>query len=236
MNQENRVFFHRAKVKKEPILSPYKKLLYTLIIVVFIAMVTRYFIWWIQPQHIPTNWYNSPLHIIDIILFSLLTFVVFIGSLASTAVWFPFWFSSRPNYLIPPKGFRVAFLTCFVPGKEPISMLKKTLNAIKNVRYPHDTWVLDEGNSREVKDICGKIGAYHFSRKGRRRFNHGIFRTRTKAGNHNAWRHHYEHNYDIVAQIDMDHLTGRITLTSNSAGVTDFLKYFLYTPRNLSGS
>ena len=34
----------------------------------------------------------------------------------------------------------------------------------------------------------------------------GQFRARTKAGNHNAWRAEHEHDYDVVAQMDPDHV------------------------------
>jgi hypothetical protein len=38
-----------------------------------------------------------------------------------------------------------------VPGDEPVEMLEKTLQAMKDVEYDHDNWVLDEGNDSSVK-------------------------------------------------------------------------------------
>jgi len=160
-------------------------------------------LWWFLPQHVPTNW--NAYHTADLVLFGLLSFVVFIRYFSLVGVWTSILSMAAPSYLPPQKNLRVAFLTCYVPGKEPVSMLRETLMAIKRVRYPHDTWVLDEGNSEEVKILCQELGVYHYSRKGSRRFNTGIFRKKTKAGNHNAWRFHHDHKYDVVAQIDMDH-------------------------------
>ncbi len=69
-------------------------------------------------------------------------------------------------------------------------MLEKTLTAMKNADYPHDTWVLDEGNEAEVKVLCEKLGVNHFSRKQYPYYNQkgGMFRRKTKAGNLNSWR------------------------------------------------
>jgi hypothetical protein len=67
-------------------------------------------------------------------------------------------------------------------------------------RYPHDTWVLDEGDSAEVQRLCEEIGVWHFSRKGRPPYNtvEGPFKVMTKGGNHNAW-------YDWCAENGIDY-------------------------------
>ncbi len=76
------------------------------------------------------------------------------------------------------------------------------------VEYPHDTWVLDEGDDPEVKALCARIGVNHFSRKGIERYNQksGSFTAKTKGGNQNAWRDSHEWRYDFVAQMDVDHV------------------------------
>lgn len=141
-------------------------------------------------------------------IYLLLTFVVYIGIIIRLTNWFIFWHVAHPKHITPKKGYKVAFLTCFVPGSEPISMLRKTLVAMKNVRYDHDTWVLDEGNSDEVKQLCKELDVKHFSRKGIAKYNqdHGSFTKKTKGGNLNSWRDTHEKAYDFVAQVDMDHV------------------------------
>jgi hypothetical protein len=69
----------------------------------------------------------------------------------------------------PDTSLRVAFLTTIVPGKEPIEMAERTLRAAQEIVYGGklDVWLLDEGDSSEVKDMCGRLGVRHFSRKDR---------------------------------------------------------------------
>lgn len=106
----------------------------------------------------------------------------------------------------PEAGHRVAFLTTFVPGSEPVAMLRNTLQAMVAADYPHDTWVLDEGDDDDVRRICSELGVKHFSRRGVADWNQadGPFAARTKGGNHNAWYAAHGDDYDIVAQVDTD--------------------------------
>jgi cellulose synthase/poly-beta-1,6-N-acetylglucosamine synthase-like glycosyltransferase/beta-mannanase len=184
-----------------------QKVVFALLVFSTCYFIARYFLWWIQAPHVPTN-FSPSLHVLDYVLFFLLSFVVFIGPLLRISTWFALWHMKKPVPMSPPPGLRVAFLTCYVPGKEPLEMLENTLIAMRDVSYPHDTWVLDEGDSSEVKLLCQRLGVSHFSRKGIEKYNgeKGLYRTKTKAGNHNAWRDIYEDTYDIVAQVDMDHV------------------------------
>lgn len=97
-----------------------------------------------------------------------------------------------------------------VPGKEPLELIERTLRAMKRLEYDGtvDVWLLDEGNDPGVAAACRAIGAKHFSRKDIERYNtlSGEFKARTKAGNHNAWRDAHEADYDVVAQMDPDHV------------------------------
>ena len=115
-----------------------------------------------------------------------------------------------PVYMTPEKGLRVALLTTIVPSKEPLEIVENTLQAMKKVRYDGvvDVWILDEGNDQRVKDMATRIGVRHFSRHGIDKYNQasGEFKAKTKAGNHNSWRAEHEDSYDIVAQMDPDHV------------------------------
>jgi cellulose synthase/poly-beta-1,6-N-acetylglucosamine synthase-like glycosyltransferase len=75
--------------------------------------------------------------------------------------------------------------------------------------YPHDTWVLDEGDDPEVKELCQRLGAHHFSRKNLARYQTetGRFKARSKHGNYNAWLHEIGFDqYDIITAFDPDHV------------------------------
>lgn len=199
--------------KKSPInnyspMSAIERVIYTILVILSFFAFIRYALWWFQPEHIPSNWTYGYLHLLDFLFFIILSFVVFFSSLLKAGTWFTIWFIKRPKPILPPPDLKVAFLTCFVPGKEPLEMLEKTLIAMRDATYNHDTWVLDEGNDRDVRLLCQRLGVRHFSRKESPHYNqeHGHYRTKTKAGNLNAWRNEFEHHYDIVAQVDMDHI------------------------------
>ncbi len=217
------MFFRKNKsnsfeVKNYSPMTRVEKVFYLILITVGLFTTIRYLVWWFNPQHLPNNWFHDSFNysfIFDYLLFGFLSFVVFIGLFLRVGTWFTTWFMRRPRHEDPPEGLRVAFLTCYVPGDEPLEMLEETLAAMRDADYKHDTWVLDEGNTDEVKLICKKLGINYFSRKGLEHYNQnqGWFKKKTKAGNLNSWRNEYEHLYDIVAQVDMDHLPYRNYLT-----------------------
>ncbi|MGA7672472.1 MAG: glycosyltransferase family 2 protein [Nitrolancea sp.] len=130
--------------------------------------------------------------------------------LQNATLWIYAWAMRDPIPMTPPDNLRVAVLTTIVPSKEPIDMVAKTLRCMRQIAYdgPFDVWILDEGNDPAVRRVAAQLGVYHFSRNGRPEYNQptGPFRARTKAGNHNAWRAEYEHRYDVVAQMDADHV------------------------------
>ncbi|MGP3987524.1 glycosyltransferase family 2 protein [Streptomyces sp. 3N207] len=115
-----------------------------------------------------------------------------------------------PIPVVPEAGTRVAFLTSFVPGKEPIEMVTRTLEAAVRVRHrgTMHVWLLDEGDDPEVKEVCRRLGVHHFSRKGVAGWNtaKGAFRAKTKHGNYNAWLDAHGDDYDFFAGVDTDHV------------------------------
>lgn len=118
----------------------------------------------------------------------------------------------RPRPLAAPVGARVAVVTTFVPAVESLEMLERTVRALVGLEYEHETWVLDEGDDPDVKLLCARVGARHFTRHGRRHYNtaRGTFRARSKPGNVNAWLHEFGFsNYEVVVMFDPDHVPRR---------------------------
>ena len=112
----------------------------------------------------------------------------------------------------PQRGLRLAFATSFVPGKEPLEMLRGTVEAMLRVEDPSglgiDVWVLDEGDDPVVRALCRRLGAHHFSRHGIARYNQprGAFKARSKHGNYNSWLDAVGHaGYDVLMSVDTDH-------------------------------
>ena len=110
--------------------------------------------------------------------------------------------------MTPRLGWKVGVVTAFVPSAEPIEMLEETLNALMALDYPHDTWVLDEGDDDQVKALCIRLGAHHFSRKNLPQYQTeiGVFQAHSKHGNYNSWFSAIGlDRYEIIAAFDVDH-------------------------------
>jgi cellulose synthase/poly-beta-1,6-N-acetylglucosamine synthase-like glycosyltransferase len=114
-----------------------------------------------------------------------------------------------PREIPAASGWRIAVAVTFVPGAESIEMLEQTVKAIIGIDYPHDTWVLDEGDDAEVRDLCLRTGARHFSRQHMPQYQtqSGPFKSRTKYGNYNAWlQEHGYRSYNLLVAFDSDHI------------------------------
>jgi cellulose synthase (UDP-forming) len=172
-----------------------------------LALLT-YILW---PSHLPAL---RPGHIaVDTLAVTGLMVLVLMQLIGGFRSWVTAFFVSNardPVPMLAPAGLRVAVLTTIVPGKEPMELVLATLQAMKNIRHNGllDVWLLDEGNSPEVQRRCEAIGVRHFSRKGVDRWNQpeGQFKLKTKHGNHNSWREEHASHYDVVAQMDPDHV------------------------------
>ncbi|MFK0221988.1 glycosyltransferase family 2 protein [Streptomyces vinaceus] len=115
-----------------------------------------------------------------------------------------------PVPVAPQPGTKVAFLTTYVPGKEPLEMVRATLLGAVALRHdgPLDVWLLDEGDDPEVRALCAELGVRHFTRKGVAGWNtrEGPHRERTKHGNYNAWLVAHGDDYEFFASVDTDHV------------------------------
>lgn len=169
--------------------------------------------WLLLPEHIPgsgVGW--SPDWRINLarICFCAVITVELVRLVQNLAVWVFAFRAKDPVPVTPPPGLRVAVLTTIVPSKEPIEIVERTLAAMLRIEYDGrvDVWILDEGDDDRVKKMAARLGVHHFSRKGRPEYNRseGEFRAKTKSGNHNSWRAEHEHGYDVVAQMDPDHV------------------------------
>lgn len=108
--------------------------------------------------------------------------------------WYHYWAVRHPA---PPPPIRhpwkVDMLTTAMPG-EPFQLIRDTLEAMVAVRYPHTTYLCDEGNDPKLKALCDKLGVRHMTR---------TVKVNAKAGNiNNALR---SATGDICVILDPDH-------------------------------
>jgi cellulose synthase (UDP-forming) len=204
-----------------------------LLLAVGLALAARFAVFWFSPARLPRD-FGGGLDLWDVIFFAGLTFVVWHRQLMDILAWL---ICSRveehQEAPPPPKGLRVAFITTFVPASESLEMLRRTLASMIVADYPHDTWLLDEGNDPAVRAMCELLGVKHFSRSGMACYNtqRGRFLAKSKAGNHNAWYELHASQYDVVAQVDSDFKVRRDFLTRTIGHFRNPRVAFVGTPQ-----
>jgi cellulose synthase (UDP-forming) len=169
-----------------------------------LTVVTWAALAWVLPPWVRhADWHHQP------VLLGLLSALLGYHLACQQFRWFLLPLMRRPTPRPPRTGWSVAVATTFVPGAEPLEMLEDTVQALVAMAYPHDTWVLDEGDDAHVKALCTRLGARHFSRKPFAYYQtrEGPFQARSKHGNYNAWLNaHGLADYDILVNFDPDHV------------------------------
>lgn len=219
-------------LKKVSAFSRSEKIAYLFLLSEGFMILTLFFVWWFNPAHIPSNFAGFA-HVIDIALFVLVSYVVWYEIVNQILSWYVAGQAANPIPVAPKDGLRVAFLTAFVPDKEPYEVLENTLKNMVYCDYPHDTWILDEGNDNKVKEICEKYGVKHYTRKDIEKYNLpvGPFKAKTKGGNYNSWFDNFGNDYDFVAQLDVDFVPKINFLTKTLGYFNDPTVAFVGTPQ-----
>jgi len=194
-------------IVKERLFTSTDNFAFTLFTCLNIAVIVSFLAHWFSFR----DWLTHPGS------FLILTFIVCFKVANSLARWFTLPFMKRPRIMVPRNGLKVAVVTTIVPGGESLEMLEETVRALVALDYPHDTWVLDEGDEEEVKALCQRAGAQHFSRKNlpHYRTDSGAFKAYSKHGNYNAWLYEVGFDrYEIIAAFDPDHVPTSSFLSS----------------------
>ena len=155
----------RSHARRSASALPSRQLvLNALLTTVGLALAVRFAFYWFSLARLPRD-FGTGFDAGDLLLFAGLTFVVWhrqvmdiLGWLICSQV------ETQEESPPPPRGLRVAFITTFVPGSESLEMLRRTLASMIVADYPHDTWLLDEGNDPGARAMCELLGVKHFSR------------------------------------------------------------------------
>ena len=86
--------------------------------------------------------------------FSIMTLMLLVVLANNQGRWFLLLFMKRPVPIVARPGRKVAAITTFVPEGESLEMLEESVKALLALDYPHDTWVLDEGDDERAKAMC----------------------------------------------------------------------------------
>ena len=96
----------------------------------------------------------------------------------------------------PPEGLAVDVLICTY--NEPASLLRQTIRRAMAMRYPHRTYVCDDGRRPEIRALAAELGCDYITRDKNIHY---------KAGNLNNALAHTSGDYLVV--LDADHLVRR---------------------------
>jgi len=115
------------------------------------------------------------------------------GFVTTALFYFTVW---RPRIRTAPPPIPGRTVDVFIPTKdETIPVLRTTLLACNDLKYPHRTLVLDDGDRPEVEALCRELGCVYLARKSSEH---------AKAGNLNHGLRHSDAEY--VALFDADHV------------------------------
>ena len=186
---------------------------YLVLVLVWIAVNVYFWHWWFLTYHIG-----------NLILFSLMSAALFYEMTI-----LPSFYTFYLGQMRKPKAIdaaiaqsagvvqKVAVISLTVPGSENLEFVRRQMIAMKNIRYPHDSWILvDKVHSPEIQALAEALGVFYFCRHdvaqwGKDRVNYWNqleppFKAKTKAGNVNSWIDAFGQSYSHFTQLDIDHI------------------------------
>lgn len=182
-----------------PVLSVRQELVLRLLAVAWLASSLRFWLWWFAPG-------RGAWQIERVVA------TIGLGWLTLLGAYFLFFGCRmlRPNPSLPIPQLRVAIVVTKAPS-EPWAVLERTLTAMldQDFPYPYDTWLADEQPTDDVLRWCVEHGVRVSSRYGVEDYHQLQWprRTRCKEGNLAYFYDMFGYDaYDVVAQLDSDHV------------------------------
>ncbi len=181
-----------------PLHSPAQRVELVVTTAVWLAALAYFWIWWFKPDHDTGT-----------VKFVVISFVMAWLTLPPLYFLLIFMNAKQPTrQRATPSDLRVAMVVTKAPS-EPFAVVVETLQAMLRQTYPHDTWLADEDPTAQMVAWCEANGVRISTRRGRSDYHRQTWprRTRCKEGNLAFFydRHGYE-AYDVVAQLDADHV------------------------------
>ncbi len=201
------------QVEQLKVMSPRQRKQYVVFASLWIVVNIYFWFWWFNAGH-----FGNPL------LYGLMSVALFYS-----ATVLPSFYTFYLGQMRKPKAIdvarvesagvvnKVAVISLTVPGSESLEFVKRQLIAMKEIQYPHDSWILvDKEHSPEIQALAESLGVFYYSRHdsahwGNERvadWNQPVppFKARTKAGNVNSWIDAYGDSYSHFTQLDIDHI------------------------------
>lgn len=175
-----------ASATPENRLSPHSQLKLAatrLAMVLATAFTARYFYWRV----------SNTLNPVARVFFYAFLVAEALSFLESLFFYFIAW---SPTRYARPRTLIGKSVDIFIPTyNEPVELLRETVVCAVNVKYPHITYVLDDGNREEVRRLAEEFNCIYLARTDR---------AHAKAGNlNNALRHS---SGEFIVTLDADHV------------------------------
>src|SRR5688500_11856273 len=139
------VFRHR---RARPV-QTWERVLIATLVFLGIQSVALFALWWFRLEHV-----SNP------VLFALLSLATWYGVFRMMVGWYNLFHIEQPATRPAPPGLRVAVFTTSSPG-EPYDMFVRTLSALREVTYPHTTYLLDDTRDPRFAELAKSMGATH---------------------------------------------------------------------------
>ena len=179
-----------------PLMKGGRRVAYLSIALCWMIALVAFWTWWMEPGHV-----------IDRFRFFVNCAILFWTTVVPGYFVFVVYRAKVPNPARPvPPGLRVAMVVTKAPS-EPFAVVQKTLLAMLDQTYPHDTWLADEDPTQEVIAWCNAHGVSISTRKGVAEYHNASWprRTKCKEGNLAYFYDTYGYDrYDFVSQLDAD--------------------------------
>jgi cellulose synthase (UDP-forming) len=114
-----------------------------------VQSVVYFALWWFEAGHVN-----------NLALFILLSFATWYGVFRIMVGWYNTFHLEQPEPVAPREGMSVAIFTTSTPG-EPYEMFVRTLAALREIRYPHTTYLLDDTRDPRFRALAEEMGAVH---------------------------------------------------------------------------
>lgn len=112
------------------------------------------------------SWLFDFTHAANPLLYGLLVLAQMFSTAQVLGYWYTVWREPAPSHSLARLAGRV---DVFIPTyNEPLELVEETVRAAVAMRYPHRTFVLDDGNRPEIGEMAARAGAEWITRGGNR--------------------------------------------------------------------
>src|SRR5690242_18842242 len=141
---------HPFQVEQLKVMSPRQRGQYYILAAVWVAVNIYFWLWWFDAGHM-----GNPL------LYGLMSLALFYSATVLPSFYTFYLGQMRKPALVDVARAEevgvvnnVAVISLTVPGSESLEFVKRQMIAMKQIRYPHDSWILvDKEHSPEIQAL-----------------------------------------------------------------------------------